>query len=635
MRLVFAYLSVFIIQANIAQTLNSLKLEYPKDDVVTLALTRHLDITESRGKLNITETFTKKDFYLTSNRLSYANESIDYDSFESIEQVNAYTSSIANGKTTKQFVKEFEDKDVLIRGIFFNDRKKKSFSFPNVTKGSTTFLEYKKKIKDPHFLPSFVIGKSFPIKSVELSVSFPNTVKVAYSTFNLDSVDVDFKTSKTDKHTTYKWILRSVPKINRNYDFNPIYYLPQVFIRIESYNYKGKEKSVLSNPKDLYLWYNSLIKDINKTDQTELETLTHRLIKGLKSDEEKIKAIYYFIQNEINYIAFEDGLNGFIPRDAKNIYTNKYGDCKDMANILNEMLKYAGITSYLTWIGTRNRPFTYSELPTPMVDNHMITTVKLNDEYLFLDATAKYLGFGYPSPFIQGKEALIGISDSEYKIIKVPEIDPEKNVTTIHSNLQIEDKALLGYHEAEFTGFEKLNMLHKLQRKDDDDLDFLQSALKFGKKRTKISEIAYQNLKLINDTLQIAFNSKTYDYVKEIDNLIYLKPHLDYNLKSEVVKAEKKKFDKKIEHKFQKNFITTIKIPENLKINSLPKDVTFENPQFNFKITYALSGQNTIVINKQIMVNTLKVSVVKMDKWNKFIKGLNKVSKHSIILEKQ
>ncbi|WP_422104744.1 DUF3857 domain-containing protein [Winogradskyella sp.] len=634
MKSIFTYFALLIVQASFAQDLDALKSEYPKDDVVTLSLTRHLEISESRGNFKITEKLTKKDVYLTSDRLSHANESIRYNSFESIEDINAYTTSVVNGKNTTRFVKDFEDKDVLIRGVFYDDQKKKSFSFPNVTEGSTTFLSYERKLKDPHFLPSFIIGKSIPIKSVELSVSFPNTVKVAYSTFNLDSVDVDFKTSKTEKNTTYKWTLKSIPKVNRNYDFNPIYYLPQIFVRIESVIQKGKEKAILSSPKDLYSWYNSLIKNINQTDQTELKTLTQNLIEGLNSDEEKVKAIYYFIQNEINYIAFEDGLNGFIPRDAKNIYVNKYGDCKDMANILNEMLNYAGIRSHLTWIGTRDRPFTYGELPTPMVDNHMITAVALNDDYLFLDATAKYLGFGYPSPFIQGKEALIGISDTEYKIIKVPEVAPERNVTVIESHLELKDKTLLGQHNAEFTGFEKLRMLHRLERKDDEDIGFLQSVLKFGKKRTKTFNIVYRDLKLQNDTLSIEFHSETHDYIKSIDHLIYLKPHLDFNLKSEIVKAEKKKFDKKIDHKFQKKFLTTIKIPDDLKVQSLPKDVAFKNPDFNFSISYAMSEDNEhILVNKLITVNTLKVEVNKMDDWNTFIKALNKANKHSIILE--
>lgn len=635
MKSLFFSTTLLITISSFSQNLLDLKTEYPKDDVVTLSLKRHIDISESGGKLNISESISKRDIYLTSDRLSHANESISYNTFNTIDEINAYTLATIKGEKTKRYVRDFEDKDVLINGIFFNDQKRKSFSFPNITEGVTTFLNYERKIKDPHFLPSFIISKSIPIKEVTLSVSFPNSVKIGYSAFNLDAVESNFKEYKTDKKTTYSWTLKSVPKINRNYDFNPIYYIPQIFVRIESYSRKGCTTSILSNPKDLYSWYKSLITDINKDDQTELKTITQNLTKNLKSDEEKIKAIYYFVQNEINYIAFEDGLNGFIPRDATNIYTNKYGDCKDMANILNEMLNYAGISSYLTWIGTRDRPFAYEELPTPMVDNHMITAVKLNNDYLFLDATAKYLGFGYPSPFIQGKEALVGINDSEFKIIKVPEIEPSKNTTIIHSVLQIKDNTLTGIHNVKMTGFEKLKMLHKLERKDDEDIGFLESALKFGKRRTSTKNIEYKNLALKNDTLSISFNSETKDYLKTIDNLIYLKPHLDFNLKSEVIKAEQKKFDKKIDHKFKKEFITTLKIPNTYSINSIPKNISYSNPNFNFKIDYLLSedGKN-LDIKKELIVNTLKVEVSIINEWNAFIKALNKANKQSIVLLK-
>ena len=91
------------------------------------------------------------------------------------------------------------------------------------------------------------------------------------------------------------------------------------------------------------------------------------------------------------------------------------------------MLKIAGIKGYLTWIGTRDIPYNYTELPTPFTDNHMILTYKNGGKVYFLDATGQYLPLELPSSFIQGKEALVGIDSTEYEILKVPVIDADVN----------------------------------------------------------------------------------------------------------------------------------------------------------------------------------------------------------------
>ena len=144
------------------------------------------------------------------------------------------------------------------------------------------------------------------------------------------------------------------------------------------------------------------------------------------------------MQSNIKYVAFEDGLGGFVPRGAASVCDKRYGDCKDMANLLYEMLNHVGIEAYRTWIGTRNRQYSYYDVPTPMVDNHMITTAIIEDETIFLDATDSYVPFGMPSAFTQTKEALLGIDDNNYKIIKVPVQIADKSITSINSMFTLE-----------------------------------------------------------------------------------------------------------------------------------------------------------------------------------------------------
>src|SRR2546423_317640 len=113
-------------------------------------------------------------------------------------------------------------------------------------------------------------------------------------------------------------------------------------------------------------------------DKEKIRETVAKITAGHANDLDKIKAIYYFVQDKIRYIAFEEGYSGYIPSSAQAVLDNKYGDCKGMANLLTEMLKLSGYDAHFTWIGTRAIPYPQSMLAL-CVNNHAITTSDLNN----------------------------------------------------------------------------------------------------------------------------------------------------------------------------------------------------------------------------------------------------------------
>ena len=111
--------------------------------------------------------------------------------------------------------------------------------------------------------------------------------------------------------------------------------------------------------KDLYGWYRTVCDSIGN-QPSELKEKVAALTNGKKTDAEKIEAIFYWVQDNIRYIAFENGIMGFRPDAAQNVFRKKYGDCKGKANLLKEMLRLAGYDARLTWIGTSDLPYDYS-----------------------------------------------------------------------------------------------------------------------------------------------------------------------------------------------------------------------------------------------------------------------------------
>lgn len=56
-----------------------------------------------------------------------------------------------------------------------------------------------------------------------------------------------------------------------------------------------------------------------KSDLSQLKKLVSELTANAQTDEQKTQLIYAWVQNNIKYIAFEDGLGGFVPRSSRRV----------------------------------------------------------------------------------------------------------------------------------------------------------------------------------------------------------------------------------------------------------------------------------------------------------------------------
>ena len=108
----------------------------------------------------------------------------------------------------------------------------------------------------------------------------------------------------------------------------------------------------------MYKWYNSLLNELDPND-AGLTKMANSITKNASTDKEKIRDIFTWVQNNVQYVAFEDGIAGFKPSEAHEVASLKYGDCKGMANLLVNLLKAEGLDARHAWIGTRMNNYNY------------------------------------------------------------------------------------------------------------------------------------------------------------------------------------------------------------------------------------------------------------------------------------
>jgi len=124
--------------------------------------------------------------------------------------------------------------------------------------------------------------------------------------------------------------------------------------------------------EDQFNLYCSFIDSVNTEVEEDLVSLAKKITEPYESEIEQVEAIYNWVQSNIKYIAFEDNMGGFIPRNPQDIFEKRFGDCKDMTALIVGLLDAVQVDAKYAWVGTKRLPYKYSESCGSFIDNHMI-----------------------------------------------------------------------------------------------------------------------------------------------------------------------------------------------------------------------------------------------------------------------
>jgi len=612
-----------------------IKKKYSDENAVFLKRQDHSSIKIEDGELSIVSDISEDMLMLSEKANIYGEKSIFYSYFNEISDIEANTLVPQKGKFKTMKVRNILEKNDISEGNFYDDSKSKSFVYSGIQPGARTVLSYREKMKEPRFFGAFYFSSYVPTAESEFSVTFPKEVTLSYTLFGADGKNIRFTKTENRNSYTYTWQASDTRKYQLEDESPNIRYSePHVVVRIDQYTFSGQTKKILHGPEDLNRWYYSMVKDINKQPTPALKHIVDSLIQGQTSELDKVKRIFYWVQDNINYVAFENGLGGFVPREANAICDKRYGDCKDMASIIVYMLGEANIKAYHTMIGTRDIPYSFAEVPMPLSCNHMIATYIADGKYYFLDGTGKYAPLGLHTAMIQGKEALISKGENDFEIVKVPEIPKEINWILDSVQIVLKDREVKGTGTVLASGYLKIGLTHNLQNKTpDENTKFLKHYLLKGSNRFQVDSARYENLTDRERDLSLNYQFSIADYATRNADEMYFNMNLDKTFQNDMIDAEKRHTNRLFQYKYTEKYTTTLQIPEGYACTFVPENASYSSPQFGFEITYR-QDKNKVYQSKSLYLNTLMLQPESFETWNKMIKQLNSAYNESLILKK-
>lgn len=290
----------------------------------------------------------------------------------------------------------------------FDDFKIKTIVFPAVEIGSTITFHIQRTQKTPLFPGAFSMVESFDktveIKSADVTVTAPDTLKIYAEAIDLSGGEV--KSTKAGTKT-WRWSLANTtahaPEMG---SVAAVDFSPRVAVTtFGSYAEAAKAYTDRSSSKAIVT--------------PAIQKLSDEITVGLTDKREQAKALYQWVSKNIRYVAIFLDFGGVVPHGADDIVNAKYGDCKDHVTVLEALLTAKNIKSSPVLVNATNGYWLPKVAAFPGVLNHAISYLPEFD--LYVDSTAQVAPFGVLPGSESGKSAIVAGTDDP-RVVILPHI---------------------------------------------------------------------------------------------------------------------------------------------------------------------------------------------------------------------
>ncbi|MCX5786550.1 MAG: DUF3857 domain-containing protein [Elusimicrobia bacterium] len=411
-----------------------------------------------------------------------------------------------------------------------------------------------------------------PVKVSEVSVTLPKGQDFYYSTRNFaDKKAAKPEITQSVSAKTYAWRLENVPALPSE-PMMPAYENVAPYLR----------GSLFKDWDRILDWTIGLYNERTKPS-TELKEFTLNLIKDCKTDEEKARVIYHYVQKEIRYIAVKVGVaSGWGGYDANLTWKRRYGCCVDKSLLLTTMLGVAGIKASPILINTNDQQDIDFSIPQLGFD-HSITVAEIGGRHMFLDST----GYDYRYPEIASFDYgvhVLNIFAKKIDLVPVPE--PRDNGSFYNFNIAVssDGKALVsenmnysGSREGEIRGYYR-------SIKEEEQKRAFQQMAKEVNPAAELVGYKVNNAENINEPFTLETKYSIADYAKRAgDILIFNLPDFEieaYRIK-EISQAERT-FPIEYMASMGRYYTYHISLPENYEVISLPEKAALSGSYGSF-----------------------------------------------------
>ena len=409
-------------------------------------------------------------------------------------------------------------------------------------------------------------------------------------------------------------------------------------------------KNELASWKDMGLWYGNLVEgrlDASVPIKQEVAALTASRSGTLG----KMQVIAEFVQHNIRYVAIELGIGGLQPHASPDVFSNRYGDCKDKATLTRTMLHEIGVESFYVIINhergavTRDSPahngfdhaITAIQLPAGLADPSLIATVqhpKLG-KLLFFDPTDEMTPFGQIRGALQANYGLL-VTPEGGELIQLPQQPSHMNSIQRTAKLTLDPTGTLKGDVKEVRLGDRASSERWRLRtvtKDTDRVKSIENLLGSSLTSFRITHATVINLQQTDQPFGFNYSFESENYAKNAGDLILLRPRVVGSKSSGILETkEPRKFAIEFDGPLQDTDNFEITIPAGYVVDDLPPAV---DTDYSFASYHSRTDAKGSVIHytRTFEVKELSVPVERAEELKKFYRIVASDERNTAVLK--
>ncbi|HKN34036.1 MAG TPA: DUF3857 domain-containing protein [Terriglobales bacterium] len=447
----------------------------------------------------------------------------------------------------------------------------------------------------------------------------------------------------------WQWVVKDLKAVREEDDMPPMNGLLGQMI-VSFFPPGGPGGRGFSDWLQMGIWYRNLTADRLNTSR-EIKQKVASLTESASSPLAKMKALAQFAQHDVRYVAIELGIGGWQPHPATDVFTHRYGDCKDKATLMSSMLHEIGIESYYVVINSRRGSIT-AETPAHNAFDHVILAIKLTDgtadsslvatlqhpklgKLLFFDPTSELTPFGQISGPLQANWGLLVTADGG-ELLELPKQPTFMNGIQRVGRLTLEPNGRLQGEVQEVRVGDFASSQRWLLRtitKDIDRIRPIELVLSGSLSNFRITKASLVNLQRTDQPFGFDYTFEAENYAKVAGGLLLVRPRVIGSKASGLLETkEPRHFPIEFEGPKLDTDKFEIVLPPGYEVDELPPPVDAEFSFASYHSKTEVRG-NIIAYTRRFEVKELSVAVGKAEELKKFYRMIASDERNTAVLK--
>lgn len=347
-----------------------------------------------------------------------------------------------------------------------------------------------------------------------------------------------------------------------------------------------------------------------------------------KTPREKMDLALAFVHNEISWNKYY-GI--YTNKGIRKTLDEKKGNVGDINLLLTLILRELGLEANPILLSTRGNGLVNPLYPSLSKFDYVVVGVLLDGKQVFLDGVDDFCPSGMIASRCLNRNGLMVVNKTTNWVPLSPDFF---SVQKTYLNLEMDAEGIVtGNLSNNLDKYKSMRLRKSLINGSSEE--YFKNKIEAERVLFEVNDTKVENLKAMDKPLLM--NSAISYEPEETGDLLYLDAFLEKNYTENPFKLEERQYPVDFSYPFQNSYTLVLKLPENIQVEDLPKNITVSLPDKTGKFTFITSHNatmNSIQVRSNFILGKTMFSTQEYEGLKEFYNLMIEKTQAKIVLKK-